>query len=90
MKKVLLLAAFGVAGLMSAKNSIVDLHVQTNYDEFMGFEFLNVPAIKIAAVTSDCGEGGTWYVYGADDGSEIDYEQADDLRQELNEAFCGY
>ena len=81
MKKVILLAAFGVAGVMSA-NSI---------------EFADGPsAVALAdrscvGVESDCGGGGTWFACGEKNSDgELDHELVDEMRQHLNEAFCGY
>lgn len=81
MKKVLLLAAFGVVGMMSA-NSI---------------EFTDeASAVALAGrscvgVESDCGGGGICFACGEKNSDgELDHELVDEMRQNLNEAFCGY
>lgn len=81
MKKIILLAAFGVAGMMSA-NSI---------------EFIDEASAVASArrscvgVESDCGNGGTWFACEETNSEgQLDYELVDEMRQNLNEAFCEY
>jgi fructose-1-phosphate kinase PfkB-like protein len=64
MKKMLLLAAFGTAGMMSATS----------------IEFSNEESAVVALAGSTC--------VGVE--SENYHEVVDEMRQNLNEAFCGY
>ena len=81
MKKVFLLAAFGVAGVMSA-NSIEFT------DEASIFESARRSCVGVEA---DCGGGGIWFACGeTNSDGYLDYEIIDEMRQQLNEAFCGY
>jgi len=81
MKKLLLLAAFGVAGLMHANLPNLE-NVQNNYQ-------LEILPPTCVGVESDCGEGGIWFACAEKNiDGEVDHEVTDDMRQLLNEAFC--
>lgn len=81
MKKLLLLAAFGVAGIMSA--NLPELEISNN-----DYQLDDVPPSCIG-VESDCGQGGIWFACGErNSDGEVDHEVTDDMRQLLNEAFC--
>lgn len=79
MKKLLLVAALGVAGLVGAKDTVVS---EVGVDEL-------TPPTTCVAVESDCGEYGFACGERNSDG-ELDHEVIDEVRQLLNEAFCGY
>lgn len=80
---MLLVAALGVAGLVSANQPLL---TEVEVVEIEAGER------KCVGVESDCGEGGIWYACGETNATEneLDHEVADDMRQLLNEAFCGY
>ncbi|WHF51082.1 hypothetical protein QGN23_11665 [Chryseobacterium gotjawalense] len=81
MKKLLLLAAFGVAGMMSASNTEIANEGTT----------IVLASRTCVGVESDCGGGGIWFACGEKNSDgELDHEVVDEMRQNLNEAFCGY
>lgn len=83
MKKIALLLALGVAGIMSANQ--INIEVEINQD----VECNEATLVRhCVGVESDCGAGGVWLA--CSDAESVPYEQADDMRQVLNEAFCGY
>lgn len=71
---------------MSANQPLVD-----------GFQSENIllveelPTKTCVPVESDCGNGGTWFACGyKNEDGDVDHEVKDEIRQLLNEAFCGY
>lgn len=80
----------GVCSLMSAKTPIIE--EDNNITKLVSEEKLEIIPSKICSgVESDCGAGGVWFAcdYPNIDG-EVDHEVKDEMRQLLNEAFCGY
>lgn len=81
MKKVLLLATFGVAGMMNAYSIEFSDEVSS----------ATMAGRTCVGVESDCGGGGIWFACGEKNtDGELDHEVVDEMRQNLNEAFCGY
>lgn len=85
MKKLLFVAALGVAGLMSANSQIEIIAPQKKTTSETNSSFL---FLRYVGVESDCGAGGTWWVRPSYGNNEPTYEEIDDMRQLLNEAFC--
>lgn len=86
MKKLLSVVVVFTAGLMSANQPLVD-----------GFQSENILLVAVVStktcvpVESDCGNGGTWFACGyKNEDGDVDHEVKDEIRQLLNEAFCGY
>lgn len=80
-KKLLLLAAFGVAGVVSA--NLPELESSNNDYQ------LDDVAPSCIGVESDCGQGGIWYACAERNSDGIvDHEVKDEMRPLLNEAFC--
>ena len=81
MKKLIFIVAIGFAGVMNANETKLTKTEETQEQQ-----------TKCVIVESDCGVGGGWFAcaeVNATEG-EVDNEVADELRQSLNEAFCGY
>ena len=85
MKKLLLLTALVIAGVASANQPMLQ-------DDQFTKEVTVVEIPECVGVESDCGEGGIWYACGEPNATEgeLDHEIVDEMRQQLNEAFCGY
>ncbi len=89
MKKLLSVAMIGVAGIVSAKD--ISLVERDRIDNECKSENSQKAAIKrlCSFVESDCGEAGLACGESNSEGT-LDWEVLDEMRQLLNEAFCGY
>lgn len=85
---VFLLFILCFSSVMNANSPVVYKIIDLDVNEILEGPY---PVRKCDPVESDCGSGGFWFACGnVNSDGDIDHEIRDELRQILNEAFCGY